>query len=322
MKNTLALIGSLCALAALIFSSPQVIASARDALALCASLILPSLFPFFTVSLLLSRLGLPQRLGRRLAPWAGTWFGVSGAGVTALLMGLAGGYPLGAAAVAELVSAGLADREEAERLLGFCNNSGPAFLVGAIGAGVFSSPAAGLLLYAAHVLAALLAGLLQRGRAISRHNTVNVSNGIPFYVAFPAAVKEAVSATLSVCGFVVCFSVLLGMLDTRGLLTRAAVALAALTGLETRAARALLAGFFELGSGVGALRGLPLTAGNLALAAALVGWGGLSVHCQTAAALADCELSLRRHTLGRLLSAVLSAAAAYLLALAFGPALW
>ena len=316
MKNKLALTGAVCALIALIFSSARVLAAAREALALCGTLILPSLFPFFVLSILLGKLGLPRRLGKLLAP-AARLFGVSGAGVTALPIGLTGGYPLGAAAVAELLKAGLVGREEAERLLAFCNNSGPAFLVGAIGTGLFGSPAAGLLLYACHALAALLTGLLLRHPLNSKHNSVNIVNDIDFYVAFPAAVREAVSATLSVCGFVVCFSVLVGMLDTRGLLTLTAARLAALTGLETQAVRALLTGFFELGSGVGALRGMPLTPGHLALGAALVGWGGLSIHCQTAAVLCDCELSLRRHTLGRLLSAALSAALSYAAALVF-----
>ena len=317
MKQRLALAGTLCALIALIFSSPQVMAGARDALELCAELILPSLFPFFVLSILLGKLGLPQRLGRRLAQPAGRLFGVSGAGVSALLIGLTGGYPLGAASIAGMVESGVIKKDEAGRLLAFCNNSGPAFLIGAVGAGVFASPAAGLLLYASHVLAALLTGLLLRGKHKGIHNSVYIVNCIPFYVAFPAAVREAVSATLSVCGFVVCFSVLLGMLDARGLLTFSAARLAARAGLEAQAVRALLAGFFELGSGVGALRGLPLTPGDLALAAALVGWGGLSVHCQTAAVLCDCDVSLGRHTLGRLLSAVLSAAVCFALALAF-----
>ena len=318
MKQKLALVGTLCALIALIFSSARVIDSARDALTVCAQLILPSLFPFFVLSKLLGKLGLPEKLGRRLAPVAGRLFGVSGAGLTALFVGLTGGYPMGAASVAGMVERGLIGRKEAETLLAFCNNSGPAFLVGALGAGVFASPAAGLLLYAAHVLAALLTGLLLRGsEEVSIHNTVYISNDNKFYVAFPAAVRESVSAVLTVCGFVVCFSVLVGMLDVCGLFGLVSTRLAALTGMEAQAARALLCGFFELGGGVGALRGLPLTPGHLALAAALVGWGGLSVHCQTAAVLCDCELSLARHALGRLLSAALSAALTFLGALAF-----
>lgn len=46
------------------------------------------------------------------------------------------------------------------RLLGFCNNSGPAFILGAAGTGVFGGARFGLLLYAAHILAALTAGVL------------------------------------------------------------------------------------------------------------------------------------------------------------------
>ena len=319
MKNKFALTGTLCALAALIFSSRAVIESARYALGLCARLILPSLFPFFVLSILLGKLGLPQRLGRLLARPAEKLFGVSGAGASALFAGLTGGYPLGAAAVADMAAYGVIDEKEAGRLLAFCNNSGPAFLIGAVGVGVFSSPAAGLLLYTSHLLAALLTGLLLRGRSNDLHKSVNIVTEIPFYVAFPTAVREAVTATLSVCGFVVCFTVLVGMLDARGYLSLAAERLAVLTGGQAQSIRALFTGFFELGSGVGALQGLALTPGHLALAAALVGWGGPSVHCQTAAVLCDCAADLRLHLLGRLLSAALSAALVYVLALALFP---
>ena len=48
-------------------------------------------------------------------------------------------------------------------------------------------------------------------------------------------------------------------------------------------------------------------------AAALLGWGGLSVHGQTAAVLADTNLKMGRYFLGKLLQAALSALLAYLL---------
>ena len=49
-------------------------------------------------------------------------------------------------------------RDEGERLLAFCNNAGPGFLLGVCGAGVFSSSRAGAALYLIHVAAALCAG--------------------------------------------------------------------------------------------------------------------------------------------------------------------
>ena len=302
-KLTAAAVGA--ALVALCFSGGAVMESARAALAVCASTILPSLFPFFVLSILLSRLGMPQRLGKRLAPLAGRLFGISGAGLTALPVGLLGGYPMGAACVAELLAQSEIDRDEAERLLLFVNNSGPAFLVGAIGIGVFGSVKAGLLLYAAHAAAAVLTGLLF-SRPGSSSRPVASTPGESFAAAFPAAVRQAVGAVLTVCGFVVCFSVLLGLLENWGAFS--------LLGICTSERRVLVSGLFEIGTAVGAMRGLAPSPAHLALAAGVLGWGGLSVHCQTAALFADSELSLRRHALGRLCSALFSALIAAALA--------
>ena len=294
-KLTAAAVGT--AFVGLCFSTGAAMEAARAALRLCAGTILPSLFPFFVLSILLGRLGVPRALGRRLGG-AAKLFGVSGAGMTALPVGLLGGYPMGAACVAGLLGRGEIGRDEAERLLLFVNNSGPAFLIGAVGAGAFGSARAGLLLYVSHAAAALLTGLLFRGRG-GGPAAGEQSSGESFAAAFPAAVREAVGAVLTVCGFVVCFSVLLGLLDDWGL--------TALPVVQRPLPRALLCGFFEIGSALGALRGLAPTPASLAAAALILGWGGLSVHCQTAALFAEQELSLRRHTLGRLCSALFSA---------------
>ena len=66
---------------------------------------------------------------------------------------------------------------------------------------------------------------------------------------------------------------------------------------------ALLIGFFELTSGVTALP--PTRAGFLACAA-LLAWGGLSVHCQTLSVLAATPLSARYYLKGKALQALLS----------------
>ncbi|MFR0770562.1 MAG: hypothetical protein ACLSHO_14075 [Dysosmobacter sp.] len=74
-----------------------------------------------------------------------------------------GGYPIGARTAAELYASGDLTRQEAERLLTFCNNSNPVFLISVLGVGVFGSVRAGLWLWLIHVCAALLTGLLFRG---------------------------------------------------------------------------------------------------------------------------------------------------------------
>ena len=69
----------------------------------------------------------------------------------------------------------------------------------------------------------------------------------------------------------------------------------------------------ELGSAAGALRGLRPTPLNMALAAAILGWGGISVHFQTRAVLAGSKIKGALHLAGRLISASIGMVLAYAL---------
>ena len=89
------------------------------------------------------------------------------------------------------------------------------------------------------------------------------------------------------CSFVVFFLVILALITD-------------LTGLN----HPVLLGLAELTTGVTALEG---KTGDLVWAAALLGWGGLSVHGQTAAVLSDTDLGLGRYFLGKILQAIFSA---------------
>ena len=306
-----AVVAALGAMICLIFAPADAIESARYALTLCAELIVPSLLPFFAASALLIRLQIPALFGRLLAPLSEKLWGVSGIGVSAFLAGICGGYPLGAQTVAEMFAEKQLSKEEAERLLAFCNNSGPSFCIGVIGSGVFASRRAGIVLYAIHVLSALLVGMLFR-RNVCPASPIGETAAPRFSAALVGAIRQSVSAVLSVCGFVVCFCVLAGLLESLGVLGTASQAAASLFGTDERVIHAFLTGLLELGSGIGRMRDLPLTPVLFSLASFLTGWGGLSVSFQTAAVLSESDLSLRFHLIGRVLSGVFSAIFAFL----------
>ena len=210
---------------------------------------------------------------------------------------------------------GALTREQAERALAFCNNSGPAFLVGAAGVGVFHSAGYGLLLYGVHVLSAVIVGMLfaPRSGGFLPEDRSQIA-AVSLSQALPEAVHSAVRAVLTVSGFVVTFSVMTGVLDASGLLPALVGTSAARLGLELHFTRALCTGVLELGTGIGAMQGLMPTPGNLALAAFLIGWGGVSVHCQTAAVIAGTDIKSARHTVGRLLHGAISALCMWVLA--------
>lgn len=316
MKSKITLFCAFAALGALIFASESVLASSREALSLCAELIIPSLFPFFVMSILLNRLGLPKAMSRVLGSLAEKLFNVSGTGVTALIIGLTGGYPLGAAYIADMCRAESISTDEGEQLLSFCNNSGPAFIVGAVGAGTFRSVRAGLYLYGVHIIAAVITGIITRPKTKAGTNHVDLSFNncsLSFSSIFPDAVKAAVAAVINVCGFVVCFSVIVGLIDSHGAFSSFIGQAASHTGMELHWMRSLFTGLIELGSGIGLMRAMSITPINLALAAFLLGWGGLSVHFQTMAVISDSGIKGALHFAGRLISASIAACLAYIM---------
>ena len=152
----------LCATLALMLYPQPAMEAARSGLRLCYNVIIPSLFPFFVLSSLVVELGLAGYLGRLLEGLMRPLFRVGGACASAVALGFIGGYPVGAKTAIGLYESGQCTRTEAERLLAFCNNSGPAFILGVVGTGVFASSRVGVLLYLAHAAASCCVGLLFR----------------------------------------------------------------------------------------------------------------------------------------------------------------
>ncbi len=312
MKKKLSVLAALCALFVLLTASQEAVNCCKTSLKLCINLIIPSLFPFFVLSGLLNNLGFPEILGRSIGKSAGRLFNVSGAGFSAFFIGICGGYPLGASYIATMEEQGKISSKEAERLLGFCNNTGPAFIMGAIGTGVFHSVKVGILLYIIHIISALICGLLLSGKEEFASCELSPSPAMSFSPALSSAVKSSVLNILNVCGFVLTFGVFTGLMESSGFLPALCNFLSGKTGIDYACIRAFLLGLFELGGGVGAMEGFELNAQNLALAAFMVGFGGLSVHFQTLSLIADREIKSARHFAGRLLSAVLAAVFAYI----------
>lgn len=264
-------LGLLAVMAGLLAASETAAQAVREGLALCGGSVIPALFPLLVVSRLFVATGSAAALGRLLAPLTRRMLGVSGPSGTAVLLGLLGGYPVGAQTAGELARTGAVSRQEGQRLLLFCNNCGPAFALGVAGVGCFGSLRAGAWLWLIHVSAAVLMALLTRHTS-SPEGRTSPSAPQALGSAFPGAVRGAGEGMLHVCGFVVFFLVLLRVLGR-------------VTGLS----HPVLSGAVELTQGILAL---PHTRRGFVWAAGLLGWGGLSVHGQSAAVLSGTDLPM------------------------------
>ncbi len=303
VKNIL--LGALLSLfaAALLLFPAEASGAARDALVLCLRSVLPSLFPFFVLSSLLVSLGAADVFTHALRPIMRPLFGLSGAGALSLALGLIGGYPVGARTTVELYRGKTLTKSEAERLLGFCNNAGPGFILGVCGGTALQSARAGVYLCLVHAASAVLCGVLlcrafpmcDKSRVPERAaRSARMERSVPRSraAAFTGSVRDSFAAVWSVCGFVVIFAVALRFLT-----------LIMPAGAEDAAWYGALLGAVELTSGV-----LTLSAdrAGFILCSALLGWGGLSVHAQTLSVLENSDLSAKRYFLGKAMQAALS----------------
>ena len=284
------------AIVVLLLLRPQEAAEAvRVGLALCGRTVIPSLFPFFAAISLLLQLGAAEALSGLFRPVMQPLFRLRGECALPLLAGFLGGYPSGAKTAAGLYAQGRISQQEAELLLGFCDNCGPAFLLSYVGAGILGGTDLGVKLYLIHIAAALLTGVflcrLVRDRGPALLGSSLPVKAVSFPQALTSSVSGALTSTLGICAFVVFFQVL--------------------AALPPVPLPPLALGALEMVSGAAALS--PGRAGFVA-AAAIVGWGGLSVHCQAMSLTAPEGLSFRWHWVGKAVQALVSAGLAFLVA--------
>lgn len=290
-----------------LFSPGAAADSARRALSLCAGSVIPSLAVFVICAKILIKTGFCEKLAatpvRRICPL----LGMSCGGFVAFLIGLISGFPMGAVALSELVLRGDITKKEAESLMPFCNNAGPAFVIGTVGASFFGSAGFGAVLFAAQTAAAVTAvlltagkrrGMLLLGKSERFRDTAKEKASAARIVS--SSVSEGAAALLSVCGFVVFFCVLSDSL------------LALFSALKwdmSDLGGALLRGFFEISGGFaafGGIRGISMPVIS-AVSGAMLGFGGISVYMQAADRAGAASLDMRSYLPGKLICSLLCA---------------
>lgn len=206
----------------LIVFSGGVKSGVKNGILLCSDSAVPSLFLFTAVSLFAVESGAANVLGRFISPVTERLFRLSGEKATVLMISLVAGYPVGAGLIASLFEKGKLSKKQAERMLSFCVNAGPAFVINAVGVGTLSSTSDGIRLFAAMLCTSLLFA------AVSGHLPKRAANPLfdktafdapPFEntpslsEAFTVSVSKAGGAMLNLCFFVIFFSGAVGGLS-------------------------------------------------------------------------------------------------------------
>lgn len=281
----------------LLFSHPQEsIAGAVSGLLLCGQVVIPSLFPFAVVALFLSKCGILRFFGRFCEPVSKVLFYVNGEVFMALFMSFIGGYPVGARLIRELYDQKKLSRPQAQEMLCYSVNAGPAFVVVAVGAGILHNRQIGALLLAAHILSSLLlaviSGLRMRKKLGFSPMEERKAPLQSISDAFVSATADAAASIFGICAWVVLFATIQALLAASGL-PEVVISISSCL-LEVTTA--------VLGAGR-----------NYILIAAILGWSGICVHCQVLSVCAEIRPNYLKFLFYRLLHGGLSAGIFFLL---------
>ena len=268
----------------LILDGKIALSGASDGVNLCYKTLIPSLFPFFLLSTMLTG-ALSGQAIRLLRPIASACKIPKGA-ESLLAIGMLGGYPVGAQNVALLHHTGQLSNEQAARMITFCNNAGPAFLFGVLGS-MFSDSKIPWLLWFVHITSALLVGMLLPG---SRAESFVQS--LPRPVKLTDALAQAVKVMALVCGWVVLMRMVLTFLEHWFL------------WLLPLPARVAVAGLFELSNGCVRLALIENEGLRFLLASAMLAAGGICITLQTASV--TQSISMKLYFPGKLLQCCIS----------------
>lgn len=299
---TVALILTLTAF--LLFRSKEISSGIVKAVDLCLYTVLPSLFGMMVVSNLIASSNLIRYLLLPFSPVTRYIFKLPSHLTPVLLISFIGGYPVGAKLIKSLYHQGEIDQKTAERMLSFCVNSGPAFVISAVSIPIFHNIQVGILVLAAHFCANLIIAAVGGIRTqVPNSDSVKISHtDLPISVKLVTSVNDATRSMCIICSFVIVFSIILSILQLTGV--KGLLSSFFYEFLGSQNAEAVISGILEVTQGCNNIaENSPI---SVYLLAGITSFGGICVHLQIAALLSGSGIKMKYYFLSRLLHLPLS----------------
>ncbi|MEY8426210.1 transporter [Lachnospiraceae bacterium 46-15] len=287
----------------------QALAASRRGLHLWFDTLLPTLLPFMIFSNILIRADLVRPLVSVLSPVFHGLLRLSPGGTYALLMGFLCGCPMGAKTLADLRSRGQIALEEAQYLLGFCNNISPSFVMNFLVMEQLKAPEllvpSLIIIYGSPLLYGILTNPSYRRTCREQLSSDAVLCSLSSAPKEPlcfgmvdSCILDGVTTIVKLGCYVMLFAILAGIIQTLPLPVQG---------------KALLTAFSEITNGIPAIiEGFSFPSRFLFLMV-MVSCGGLSALAQTDSAAKNAHLSIGKYVRSKLITSLI----ALLLALCF-----
>lgn len=285
---------TLSALTLSVLAADKISEGVRLGILLCGSAIIPAVFPFMIISDAVvsycdfGRLKHAGSLFERV-------FHIPSSGISAFICGILCGFPLGAKCATDLYSKGKITRDEAEVLIAFSNNTGPAFIISGIGTGMRGSIKDGVVLYLVTVISAITVGFIFRPTSTK---SVNFKNNIKQNYSLVSSVRTAGTNTVIICAYILFFSAVSNII--RAIIGDGIICGSVLSFLEVGNAAHFLSSQLKFSQKIA----FPMTAFAIA-------FSGISVHMQAAAFVLPAGLRMKKYALIKFSQGLIAALIAF-----------
>lgn len=289
----------------LLFEGENLSIGVRRGLSLCSKSIIPSLFPFMALSVFICKSAAADFISLLFYPIIKIFRLPEKCGGI-LLAAAIGGYPAGAKCINDAVCDGIISKSDGERMLTFCVNSGPPFLISTVGGIILGSKKAGLLILVSQLFSCIITAFLTSlGKKSNRFISLRLKNTVQksTSLCIVESVTAAAESCFRMCAFIVISCGVLEILKQGYFFSHI---------VHSSEVTAVFSGIFEVSAGCIACKDI---SGNAAIiiAGGITAFSGISVMLQVAAVTEESKISLIPFILSRPINAIFSSAILWLL---------
>ena len=299
----------------LIIVMPKIsINSFWQGLIIWATNVLPAMLPYFILTKLLSYTQLTSKIGLFFSPITHKLYGVGGVAGYISIMSIISGYPVGAKITSELYQDGIITSGQAKTIASFTSTSGPLFIIGTVGIGLFNSSQLGIIILISHFLGAIINGLFYRYNGNDTQYKLHTQQSNNSNI-LSDSMYSSITSILIVGGFIALFYMILQCLLHLNIFKIITSPLNKL-GIKEGITNGIISGLIEVTSGA-----IMLSKCNLSfkiitpILTFLISFGGLSIHAQALCFLQSFKMKYSEFLLQKTTHAIISSLLATIIVL-------
>ena len=190
--------------------------SVTDSIDRCMNVVIPSLFAFMTLSVIITSSGTYCIISKPLF-WLSYITGIPKDLLSIFIISNIAGYPVGAKLICGLIDNGQIDKDTAKTLLCFCYGAGPAFICSVAGLALFGSIRVGMLIFISCALSNLMLACILCRLKKPKVQLLNKEFCINAQIMCDS-VLSAGKSLFGICMLIVFFSVVMTVLENCGII--------------------------------------------------------------------------------------------------------